>query len=61
MGSVVPACQLSNWGSRALEHEVGEGSQLLEPVIGGSHDGSVYLRNLDTNNRDFVSGGSFFF
>ena len=27
------------------------GSLLLEPVIGGSHDGSVYIRNLDTNNR----------
>ena len=32
-GSVVPACQLSNWGSRALEHEVGRG----EPVIKTSH------------------------
>ena len=32
-GSVVPVCQLSNWGSRALEHEVGEG----EPVIKTSH------------------------
>ena len=59
-GLVVPACHLSNWGLRALEHEVGGGSQLLKPVIGGSRDDSVYIRNLNTNNQEFVFGGPFF-